>query len=72
MREVQLLDRELSKYKTVYLYRKDISLFQRSLKVEATSVLQEAEAEAKRHKLGEATLLVIIHDAPPNKGLGRI
>ena len=62
MRELQILDRELLGSKVAIAYRKDINLFQRSLVAEATPVLRQAEAEAKRKRVGQVTVLVVVHD----------
>lgn len=64
MRELKLLDQELAKAKTTIVYRKDIRLYRTPLATEMASTLRSAEAEAKRKKIGQATVLVILHEPP--------
>lgn len=63
MKELLLLSKELSSAKTSVLYRKDIKLYQRSLSLEAQSLARTAESEAKRRRIGHATIVVVLHDS---------
>lgn len=62
MRELLILDRELQGSKGATVFRRDLSLYQRSLATEAAPVLREAEACAKTKRLGRVTLVVVVRD----------
>jgi hypothetical protein len=62
IRELQVLDRELSKANTVTVLRRDFNLFERNLLVDATPYLKDIEKSAKKEKLPRVTIIATLHD----------
>ena len=59
-KELQQLDRELSKAENVIVLRKDFTMFERNLVLDASSFLREIEKTAKKDKLNQVKLLISI------------
>jgi len=62
IRELQVLDRELSRSNTVTVLRSDYSLFERSVLTETQSFLKTVEKTAKKEKLPKLTLIATLSD----------
>jgi len=62
IRELQVLDRELSKANTVTVLRRDFNLFERNFLVDATPYLKDIEKSAKKEKLPRVTIIATLHD----------
>ena len=62
IRELQVLDRELSRSNTVTVLRSDYSLFERSVLTATQSFLKTVEKTAKKEKLPKLTLIATLSD----------
>ena len=62
IRELQILDRELSKANNVTFIRKDFTMYERNFLNDSTSFLKEVEKSAKKEKTNHVTLISISKD----------
>jgi hypothetical protein len=59
IRELQVLDRELSKEKNVTVIRKDFTMFGHNFQRESAAFLRDVEKIATKNKRGRVTLIAI-------------
>jgi hypothetical protein len=62
IRELQVLDRELSKEKDVTVLRKDFTMFGHDFLRESASFLREVDRLAKREKSNRVTVITILRN----------
>ncbi len=60
IRELQILDRELSKANSTILFRSDFQLFERNLVKEATAFLTSVERSATKKKRNDVILIAVV------------
>jgi hypothetical protein len=59
IRELQVLDRELSKEKNVTVIRKDFTMFGHNFQRESAAFIRDVEKIATKNKRGRVTLIAI-------------
>jgi hypothetical protein len=62
IRELQVLDKELSKEKNVTVLRSDFTMFGHDLLRESASFLKEVDRFAKREKSNRVTVITILRN----------
>ncbi len=60
IRELQVLDRELSKEKDVTVLRRDFTMFGHDFLRESASFLKEVEKTATKEKKNRVTVIVVV------------
>ncbi len=60
IRELQVLDRELSKEKDVTVLRRDFTMFGHDFLREGASLLKEVEKTATKEKKNRVTVIVVV------------
>lgn len=60
IRELQVLDRELSKEKNVTVLRKDFQMFGYNFQREASALLKDVEKIATKEKKNSVTVLAVV------------
>ena len=61
IRELQVLDRELSKERDVTVLRRDFTMFGHDFLRESASFLKEVERTATKEKKNRVTVVAVVH-----------
>lgn len=62
IRELQILDKELSKANTVTVLRRDFTMYERNFTSDVAPFLKEIEKTARREKLPRVGVVAMISD----------